>query len=113
MTLLGLRQGALEAVSLETAYNKLAGKWQGYFERSRDDGSHADSEATPLPGKGTRRSLFQKSRIPSRSQARAVPPLCTPGMATPASSPRAPPWSQIFQVLEMAKGVRDLVVPSY
>ena len=70
-------QGALEAVSLETAFNKLAGKWQGYFERSRDDGDHGDSDAAPLPGKGKRRSLFQKLHQPSRPQARPRTPCAT------------------------------------
>ncbi len=62
-------------MSLETAYNKLAGKWQGYFERSRDNGDHGDSGAMPMPGQGKRRSLFQKLQQPSRPQARRSP-LC-------------------------------------
>ena len=59
-------------MSLDTAYNKLAAKWQGYFERSRNNGDHGDSNATPLPGKGQRRSLFQMHQTPSRPQARSA-----------------------------------------
>ena len=61
---------------METAYNKLAAKWQGYFERTRDNGDHGDSNATPLPGKGQRRSLFQKHDAPSRPQARPAALPC-------------------------------------
>ena len=57
---------------LEIAYDKLAAKWQGYFERSRDETDEADEadEATPLPAQGKRRSLFRKIRKASRSQVR-------------------------------------------
>ena len=64
-------QGGLEAVPLDAAYSKLAAKWEGYFERSHDDGEYEDSDASlPLPGQGTRRSLFRKLRRHSRPQAR-------------------------------------------
>ena len=59
-------------MSLETAYNKLAAKWQGYFERSCDSSDREDSDAVPLPGKGKRRSLFQKLSKHSHPQARCA-----------------------------------------
>lgn len=77
---------------LETAYDKLAAKWQGYFERSRDETDEADEadEATPLPAQGKRRSLFRKIRKASRSQVRR--PVDLPHVFTAIST--IPPQPQ-------------------
>ncbi len=82
-------QGGLEAVPLDAAYSKLAAKWEGYFERSHDDGEYEDSDASlPLPGQGTRRSLFRKLRRHSRPQARVN--ACLPW---PVQTAFDIPWS--------------------
>ena len=89
---------------LETAYDKLAAKWQGYFERSRDETDEADEadEATPLPAQGKRRSLFRKIRKASRSQVRG--PLDISHLFTPMSAISR--WPQYGLLSEVEESLR-------
>ena len=89
---------------LETAYDKLAAKWQGYFERSRDETDEADEadEATPLPAQGKRRSLFRKIRKASRSQVRR--PLDISHLFTAMSA--ISPWPQYGLLSEGEESLR-------